>query len=69
MSNKDKLAFSRINYILMVIGVGLLAIGFYIMSIDKETYGFGILGLTIGPVIVVIGFVVEFFAILYKSKK
>jgi hypothetical protein len=69
MSNKEKLAFKKTNYVLMLAGIGLLILGFYIMTIDKEEYGFGALGLTIGPIIVVLGFVIEFFAILHKSKK
>ncbi len=69
MSNKEKLAFKKTNYLLMLAGIGLLILGFYIMTIDKEEYGFGALGLTVGPIIVVLGFVIEFFAILHKSKK
>jgi hypothetical protein len=36
------------------------------MSADDQTFGFGTLGLTIGPMIVLAGFIVEFFAILRK---
>lgn len=69
MSEKNKLAFGKNNYILMVAGILVLAIGFIIMSIDKEQYGFGTLGLTVGPIIVMLGFIIEFFAILQKPKK
>ena len=69
MSNKEKLAFKKANYILMLTGIGVLSIGFFIMTLDKEDYGFGFLGITLGPIIVMIGFVIEFFAIFYKSKK
>jgi hypothetical protein len=69
MSNKEKLAFTKVNYIIMLIGIALLSLGFFIMTLDNEPYGFGFLGITLGPVIVVIGFIVEFFAILYKAKK
>lgn len=69
MENKNKLAFSRMNYILMLIGIGILILGFTIMSLDSEPYGFGFLGLTLGPIIVMIGFIFQFFAILHKSKK
>lgn len=57
------------NYILMIVGVVVLLIGFFVMSADTEDYGFGFLGLTLGPIIVMLGFVIEFFAILYKPKK
>ena len=69
MSNKEKLAFKKANYILMLAGIGVLSIGFFIMTLDKEDYGFGFLGITLGPIIVMIGFVIEFFAIFYKNKK
>ena len=69
MSNKEKLAFKKANYILMLAGIGLLTIGFYIMTLDKEDYGFGFLGITLGPMVVMIGFIIEFFAIFYKGKK
>ena len=67
--NKTKMAFTRMNYTLMLIGIGILFLGFFIMTLDKETYGFGFLGITLGPLVVVAGFLVQFFAILYKPKK
>lgn len=69
MSNKDKLAFKKANYVLMLIGIGILIIGFFIMTLDTEDYGFGFLGITLGPIVVMAGFILEFFAIFYKSKK
>lgn len=69
MSEKNKLAFGKTNYILMVAGIVVLTIGFIVMSNDKEQYGFGTLGLTVGPIIVMLGFIIEFFAILHKPKK
>lgn len=68
MEEKNKFAFDRINYILMMAGVVILLLGFYIMSIDQEEYGFGFLGITLGPIMVMVGFITEFFAILYKPK-
>ena len=68
MGDKSKLAFGKKNYILMIIGIVVIGIGFFIMTIDKQTYGFGFLGITLGPVIVMSGFIVEFFAILTKEK-
>jgi hypothetical protein len=67
--NKNNLAFSRINYVLMIIGIIILASGFFMMTLDKETYGFGIMGLTLGPTVVVLGFLFEIIAILYQGKK
>ncbi len=62
----SKLPFGKKNYQLMVIGLAVLAVGFITMTLDKEPHGFGVLGLTIGPIIVVAGFIVEIFAILHR---
>jgi hypothetical protein len=69
MENNNKLVFEKVNYLIMIAGIVTILIGFFIMSIDKEEYGFGFFGLTLGPIIVMLGFVIEFFAIFYKSKK
>lgn len=68
MGNKSKLPFGRKNYIIMIIGILIISLGFFIMTLDKADYGFGFLGLTLGPVIVMTGFIVEFFAIFAKDK-
>jgi Protein of unknown function (DUF3098) len=62
----SKLPFGRKNYQLMISGLVILVIGFTIMALDTEPHGFGVLGLTVGPVIVVAGFIVEVFAILHR---
>lgn len=49
----------------MIIGIATLVLGFVIMSVDPKPFGFGFLGLTLGPVIVIIGFLIEIFAILH----
>ena len=53
----------------MILGVVLLALGFATMSMDKDPYGFGFLGLTLSPIIIIAGFIVEIFAILYTPKE
>ncbi|RIV23654.1 DUF3098 domain-containing protein [Fibrisoma montanum] len=63
------LPFGRRNYQLMLAGIGLILAGFFIMSLDKEEFGFGFLGLTLGPLVVMSGFVLEFFAILARPNK
>ena len=69
MEAKSKFAFEKTNYMIMIIGVCILAIGFFIMTLDQETFGFGFLGLTLGPIVVFLGFLTQFVAIFYKSKK
>ncbi|SDK26396.1 Protein of unknown function [Catalinimonas alkaloidigena] len=68
MEDRNKLAFGRKNYLLMLATIGALMLGFILMSLDTETYGFGFLGLTLGPLLLVIGFALGFFAILVKDK-
>ncbi|SNT26457.1 Protein of unknown function [Ekhidna lutea] len=68
MSEKRKLAFNKANYIIMITGVVVLALGFIIMTMDTEPYGFGFLGLTLGPIVVMLGFIIQFVAIFYKPK-
>ncbi len=69
MSEKRKLAFSKVNYIIMIVGVLILALGFILMTLDTEPYGFGFLGLTLAPIVVMIGFTIQFVAIMYKPKR
>ena len=66
---ESKLPFGRKNYLLMISGVLTLILGFIIMSIDNEQHGFGFLGLTLGPIVVMAGFIIEIFAILHKPSK
>ena len=65
----DKLPFGKKNYQWMIIGIAALVIGFIIMSLDQKQHGFGFLGLTLGPVIVMAGFVIEIYAILHRPLK
>ena len=65
----NKLAFGKVNYTIMLIGIAVLILGFFIMTQDSEPYGFGFLGITLGPLVLIAGFIIEFFAILYKPRK
>ncbi|PSR53755.1 DUF3098 domain-containing protein [Adhaeribacter arboris] len=69
MENKNEFAFGRKNYLFMIVGLVVLAIGFIIMTLDAEPYGEGFMGITLGPIILVIGFIIEFFAIMVKDRK
>lgn len=64
--NKQNLPFDSSNYKVMLLGIALILIGFLVMTMDKEEFGFGTLGLTVGPIITILGFAVEFWAILRK---
>ncbi len=63
----SKLPFGKKNYQYMVIGLIVVAIGFTIMAVDKEQFGW--LGLTLGPIVVMAGFITEIVAILHTPKE
>jgi hypothetical protein len=63
---KNNLPFTKRNYQIMTAGLLVLVVGFIIMTLDNQPYGFGFTGLTLGPLIVITGFIIELFAILYK---
>jgi hypothetical protein len=65
----SKLPFGKKNYQWMIIGVVTLIAGFTIMTMDKEPYGFGFLGITLGPIVVLSGFAIEIIAILHTPQK
>lgn len=62
-----RFAFGPRNYRLMWAGLAVLAAGFITMSLDGAQYGEGFLGLTLGPILLFIGFLLEFAAILVPS--
>jgi bacteriorhodopsin len=68
-NNPNVLPFKKINYMLMLAGIGILVLGFIIMSLDNEPHGFGFFGITLGPIIVMLGFIFQVFAILYNPRK
>ncbi len=67
---KEDLPFSRMNYILLLIGVLIIGFGFFLMSLDDfvDATEFSI-SLYIAPVVVVGGFLEVIYAIMYKPKQ
>mgnify|MGYP001810637131 FL=1 len=61
--------FSKRNYRLTLIGLGLIVLGFILIGLDGEPHGNGVLGLTIGPIVTLAGFVFQFYAIFAKAEK
>ena len=74
--NKNfELAFTTINYILMVAGIVLLALGYILLSgggsDDPNVFNpamFDTRRLVVAPILIVLGFVIEIVAIMYKKK-
>lgn len=70
-----KFAFSPINYILMGVGILLLALGYILLagggSDDPNVFNpamFDTRRLYVAPILIVLGFVVEIVAIMFKKK-
>lgn len=68
MSNSP-FPFAKKNYQLMLVGLGLIVLGFILIGLDSAPHGNGVLGLTIGPIVTLAGFIFEFYAIFAKSDK
>ena len=69
MAEKKKgFAFGKENYKWMLIGLAVILSGFIIMSLDNTQHGQGFLGLTLGPIVIMAGFILEFYAIFKKSE-
>ncbi len=64
--SSNKLPFGKSNYTFLMAGIALILLGFFIMTLDTAEFGFGTLGLFVGPIVVISGFLIEFYAILKK---
>ena len=53
---------------ILLLGIGVRLIGFFVMTLDKEEFGFGFLGLTLGPILVLVGIIIPVFS-LFKWKR
>jgi hypothetical protein len=53
---------------ILLIGIAIMLIGFFVMTLDKEEFGFGFLGLTLGPILVLLGIIIPVFS-LFKFKR
>ncbi len=62
-----KLLFGKMNYRLMLAGLALIIIGCGMMAGKEDIFSFT--KITLGPILAMLGFVVEVFAIMYRPKK
>lgn len=65
-NTKSGFVFHKINYILFLVSIFIVFVGFVLMMGKEDIYSFT--KITLAPLIVVIGFAVGFVAILYKPK-
>jgi hypothetical protein len=68
MENSKKFPLNSKSVYILVTGIIIMVIGFFIMTLDKEPFGFGLLGITIGPIIVLIGVFIPIYS-LFNFKK
>jgi len=68
--------FSKKNYTLLLIGLGLIGLGFLLMigggSDDPNVFSdslFNFRRITLAPILILSGYIVEIFAIMYRPKK
>lgn len=74
-NNNIQLPFGKLNYILMGVGIIILALGYILLagggSDDPNVFNpamFDAQRLVWAPILIVLGFIVEIVAIMYKKK-
>ncbi len=74
--NKESFIFGKRNYTLLIIGLVFVALGFLLMigggSDDPNYFNpeiFSVRRIKIAPLLILIGFVIEIFAIMSKPKE
>ena len=74
--NISNFTFSRKNYFLLILGGSLIALGLLLMigggSSDPNVFSdeiFSSQRITFAPILIILGFVIEIFAIMHKSKQ
>jgi len=75
MENQKNL-FAKKNYQIMMVGIAFILTGFILMSGgdtgDETSFNpeiFNFRRITLAPIFILIGFVIEIFAIMHKPKK
>ena len=73
--NKETFLFGKKNFTLLIVGLVFVAIGFILMigggSDDPNVFNpeiFSFRRITLAPILILIGFVIEIFAIMSKPK-
>lgn len=73
---EKQVLFGKENYMLMLAGIITLAIGFFLMaggkSSDPKVFDtkevYSTTRITVAPILIILGFLIEIFAIMRKSK-
>ncbi|TVR36876.1 MAG: DUF3098 domain-containing protein [Cryomorphaceae bacterium] len=71
---KDQFAFTRINYLILAVGLALIIIGFLLMigggSDDPNVFNYEVFSprrITVAPIVALVGYAVVFYAIMKKG--
>ncbi len=67
IANESDLPLGKQNYILMLIGFGIIILGFILMSGTEDIYGFT--KTTLATIVVISGFLFEIYAIMKRPAK
>ncbi len=69
-------AFNKTNYTILIVGLVVIIMGFILMigggSDDPDVFSdalFGFRRLTLAPILILAGYVIEIFAIMYRPKQ
>jgi uncharacterized membrane protein len=60
------MVFTRRNYVLLVIGVGLVVVRYTLMRVENEVDGF--LSLYVAPLLILGGYLEVIYAILWRAR-
>ncbi len=60
------MVFSRANYLLLLVGLVIIAVGYIIMRMENEVDGF--ISLYIAPILILGGYLEIMYAIFYQPK-
>lgn len=67
IANENDLALGKQNYILMLVGFGIIILGFILMIGDEDIYDFR--KTVLATVVVIFGFLFEIYAIMKRPRK
>jgi hypothetical protein len=72
---KQTFVFGKMNYILMLAGIGIMFLGYILMigggSDDPNVFSdqlYSFQRVTLSPILIIVGFVIEIVAIMYRPK-
>lgn len=75
-AEQNKFALEKQNYILILVGFLLIVLGFILMSgggtDDPAVFSYDIFSarrITVAPILIILGFIIEIFAIMWVPKK